>query len=257
MPGDAYGGAELLTWDTEFFGCRIAKVRSTRLDEAAASSIDAWCQQHGIECLYLLADLDDPTTLEVASGHGYTMVDVRMTLHLDAPFHAATGNEDGSWTRMVADPDRDRLRDIAAGSFADSRFYFDRGFPKARCDALYDTWLSRDVDAAFDDPKRHAVVVAETDGQVAGFVTCELVGSTVDASQPAAGTIGLVGVHRDARGRGVGRAVLDGALSWLDERGAATVSVVTQGRNVGAQRLYQQRGFRTDSVQAWFHKWFK
>ena len=33
-------------------------------------------------------------------------------------------------------------------------------------------------------------------------------------------------------------------------------SVVTQGRNVAAQRLYQSAGFRTAAVQLWHHCWF-
>jgi ribosomal protein S18 acetylase RimI-like enzyme len=33
------------------------------------------------------------------------------------------------------------------------------------------------------------------------------------------------------------------------------VSVVTQGRNVAAQRLYQRAGFVTASTQLWYHRW--
>jgi hypothetical protein len=31
--------------------------------------------------------------------------------------------------------------------------------------------------------------------------------------------------------------------------------VVTQARNVPAQRLYQKCGFITRSVELWFHRW--
>jgi hypothetical protein len=33
------------------------------------------------------------------------------------------------------------------------------------------------------------------------------------------------------------------------------VTVVTQGRNLPAQRLYQSRGFRTQRLQVWHHLW--
>jgi len=32
--------------------------------------------------------------------------------------------------------------------------------------------------------------------------------------------------------------------------------VVTQGRNLAAQRLYQRNGFVTASLQLWYHRWF-
>jgi hypothetical protein len=34
------------------------------------------------------------------------------------------------------------------------------------------------------------------------------------------------------------------------------MTVVTQGRNRGAQRLYQQCGFLSRDLQLWHHKWY-
>jgi hypothetical protein len=35
-----------------------------------------------------------------------------------------------------------------------------------------------------------------------------------------------------------------------------TATVVTQGRNVAAQRTYQGAGYRTSRTSLWFHRWF-
>jgi len=56
---------------------------------------------------------------------------------------------------------------------------------------------------------------------------------------------------------GVGRALLDRSLSWFRGNNAASVTVVTQGRNVAALRAYERAGFTTRSVEFWYHKWFK
>jgi ribosomal protein S18 acetylase RimI-like enzyme len=32
-------------------------------------------------------------------------------------------------------------------------------------------------------------------------------------------------------------------------------TVVTQGRNIASQRLYQKHGFVTQSIQLWYHRW--
>jgi dTDP-4-amino-4,6-dideoxy-D-galactose acyltransferase len=55
---------------------------------------------------------------------------------------------------------------------------------------------------------------------------------------------------------GVGRALVVNAIRWFSGQGVDSVSVVTQGRNVRAQRLYQRCGFTTRSVELWFHRWF-
>ena len=34
------------------------------------------------------------------------------------------------------------------------------------------------------------------------------------------------------------------------------MKVVTQGRNIAGQRLYQRCGFLTRSVELWYHKWY-
>jgi ribosomal protein S18 acetylase RimI-like enzyme len=44
-------------------------------------------------------------------------------------------------------------------------------------------------------------------------------------------------------------------VRWFSEEGVEVVSVVTQARNVRAQRLYQRYGFTTRSVKLWFHRW--
>jgi ribosomal protein S18 acetylase RimI-like enzyme len=46
-------------------------------------------------------------------------------------------------------------------------------------------------------------------------------------------------------------------MAYFGKRRIAKVNVVTQGRNVRAQRLYQKSGFATDSVMLWYHKWFR
>jgi ribosomal protein S18 acetylase RimI-like enzyme len=69
------------------------------------------------------------------------------------------------------------------------------------------------------------------------------------------GEIGLVAVDERARGRGVGRELVAAVLSDLRARGLSRASVVTQGMNVGAQRLYQSLGFRTRQLQTWHHLW--
>ena len=95
-------------------------------------------------------------------------------------------------------------------------------------------------------------LVVESEGLEVGYVTCHL---KKDAKAQQ-GEIGLLAIGEEARGKGFGSCLVAAALDWFGEHGARQVSVVTQGRNVAAQKLYQRSGFVTDSVALWYHKWF-
>lgn len=233
-----------LEWDSAFFGRRIARVVGTRLTNDSARSVCAWSEANAIECLYFLAASDDPIATRAAEDHGFRFVDVRLTLGRGVPSESlGVGSGPGS-VRPFERGDLETLRACARQNHTDSRFYFDPKFPAPLCDALYETWIEKSCNGYAD-----AVLVAEAGGLPAGYVTCDL-------NSEGEGQIGLVGVDPGHRGLGLGRALVGGALGWFAERGATRVRVVTQARNVGAQRLYEKSGFLVESVEIWYHRWF-
>jgi ribosomal protein S18 acetylase RimI-like enzyme len=136
------------------------------------------------------------------------------------------------------------LREIAGVSHTDSRFYHDSGFPRQRCDELYRTWIEKSCNGYAD-----IVLVAEVEDTAVGYISCHLLDG-------GGGQIGLVGVDAQMQGHGLGRALICSALTWFAGQGATRVTVVTQGRNLAAQRLYARSGFVPKSVQLWYHRWF-
>ena len=143
--------------------------------------------------------------------------------------------------------DLGNLDAIARAGHTDSRYYHDPGFPRAGCDDLYSTWIKRSLEGAIAD----IVFVPVIDGAAAGYVTCKR-----DAEPAKTGWIGLVGVGPQARGRGVGSALIRRAIAWFRESGVEEVLVVTQGRNEAAKRLYERSGFLTRDTGLWYHRWF-
>ena len=139
-----------------------------------------------------------------------------------------------------------QLLPIAGASFGQSRFYVDRRFGPAKATRMFQIWLEK----SFANESDAVVVVAELNGAAVGFVTCHL------HKPPGEGNIGLVGVAETARGLGCAGGMIQYAARWFAEQGVDRLNVVTQGRNVAAQRLYQRNGFVTRSVELWFHKWF-
>ncbi|MGO4881330.1 MAG: GNAT family N-acetyltransferase [Bryobacteraceae bacterium] len=235
------GVCTYLEWDSAFFGLRIARLAGNRLTPELIRESEAWSHEHRIDCLYFLADSQDPETAGLAEAHGFRFVDVRLTLQRRVTSEALAQRS----TREFRAADAERLRSIARVSHRDSRFYYDAKFPESKCDALYETWIERSYSGWAD-----AVLVAESDGLPGGYVTCHL-------SPSSAGSIGLMAIAPECHGRGLGADLVTAALEYFRTHGMQEVTVATQGRNVLAQRLYQRCGFLTKSVQLWYHKWFE
>jgi dTDP-4-amino-4,6-dideoxy-D-galactose acyltransferase len=239
------GPCRFLAWDSEFFGLRIARCERSPRDAGELARVVTWCREQSIECVYALTPADDLAGVRVLEHGEFRLVDVRMT------YEARIERDDASSMRfsrreirVARESDVSALRAIASESHTDSRFYADGRFDRARCAELYATWIEKSVRGWAD-----VVLVAEHRANVAGYITCH-------ARDSGRGEIGLVGVASPAQGQGLGRALVESALRWFAEHGVERASVVTQARNVAAQRLYQSSGFRTSAVELWHHRWF-
>jgi ribosomal protein S18 acetylase RimI-like enzyme len=232
---------KMLDWDTAFFGFPVARLTASRPDAEAIARVNTACRAQRVRCLYALVDAGDADVLRRLESDGYRFADVRVTLRQsprgEAPLSAQT-------CRRAGAGDVAALREIAAMSHTDSRYFRDPGFDRARCAELYATWIEKSV-GGYED----AVWVAEHEGRVAGYITC--------ARKPEGiGQIGLFAVAGEAQGRGLGTALVRQALAWFLAEGCAPVDVVTQGCNARAQQVYQRAGFVTARTEIWMHKWF-
>lgn len=238
---------ETLAWDSEFFNLRIGRVREHRLHAQGMQTVLESCAAKKLECVYFLVDTDDSQTSRLAEDNGFHCVDIRLTLERSIrgyqPSFPASGQVH---VRSWIEADLPALTQIAGSSYRLSRFYSDPCFSRQKCDELYETWIEKSCRGYAD-----LVLTAEHDGAPAGFIT----GHLREAGKT--GEIGLLGLHEAARGLGVGTQLVQAALIWFARQGAASCQVVTQGRNVAAQRLYQRCGFLSSSVQLWYHWWFQ
>ena len=231
---------QFLEWDSAFFGFRIARVTASRMAPGDLRRVLDWCGAERIRCLYLLAAADDAVVIHDAEEQGFHLADLRVTLSWPA---APVDSRLSVPIRPARAEDLPALAAIAGSSHTDSRFYFDSRFPRARCDALYETWIRNSFHGF-----AQAVLVAERDQGVAGYIT----GHWGDTE----GRIGLMAVAAWARDCGTGEALVRASQELFHARGMQEVTVVTQGRNYSSQRMYQRCGFRTKSVELWYHRWF-
>jgi dTDP-4-amino-4,6-dideoxy-D-galactose acyltransferase len=239
----AIAACEFLEWDSRFFGHRIARVSARSLTPAGVDAVRDWCAAEKVECVYFLADAADGQSVRVAEENGFSFVDVRVTLER----HHGPPNPPGpafEGTLRVSQPaDVPALKAMASTGFRSSRFYYDPHFPRPKVDLLYATWIEKSCNGYAD-----VVLVADVRGEPVGYVSCHLHGDRI-------GQVGLLGVRDDCQGQGLGRVLLTAGLAWFGDRGSESVRVVTQGRNRGALRVYQQGGFLIQAVELWYHWW--
>lgn len=236
---------EPLPWDSNFFGREIATLHPRVLTPAILGLARERCAAAGIECLYVLCDARDAASLELARMEGLLEVDDRLTYAMRTRDRAPVEDLPGVRVRPGRPADASALAAIAGVAYGASRYFHDPNFPTERCRQFYRDWILRSLEGRFDD----AVLVAEVDGEPAGYVSCRALTANL-------GSIGLVGLAEAYRGRGLARRLLGAALEWFAAHDLPVVEVVTQGRNAPARRLYESSGFALRRHEVWFHEWF-
>jgi len=96
-----------------------------------------------------------------------------------------------------------------------------------------------------------AVLVAESDGAVLGWI--HVCGIRFFQSPPFAEVGGLV-VDEAARGKGVGKLLLEAGARWAAEHGYRKLRVRSNVVREDAHRFYEREGFRRVKTQAVFDR---
>jgi dTDP-4-amino-4,6-dideoxy-D-galactose acyltransferase len=246
---------ELLPWDSEFFGFPIGRVTQPKASDSLADAL-ARADAEGVRCLYYLVSADDPAALHEALRHGFQPYDIRVELERQligpgepsAPAPSASSSAPASppsdpvAVREAELADEPVLAELAMQTITATRFTLDHHFPRERIPHLYAAWVRRGLRSA----AARRVLIADP---AAGFLVCGL------AHEDSIGSIELVGVASQFARRGIGPVLMHKAHAIMREAGCHDARVVTQGRNIAAQRLYQGLGYRTRAVAWWLHRW--
>ena len=238
---------QFLQWDTDFFGYRIARIEVHKLEAEQMDAIELWSRHHSIDCLYFLAESNDPQTIRFAENSGFRLVEIRITFermlnNWDPETRPRTAED--VLIRKFRSEDLPILKRIARNSYVDSRFYFDDKFSEEKWQAYYETWVTKSCQGGAD-----LVLVAEKEEEVVGYITGLIDKNTQE------GIYELTGVKESARKSGVGQELFRSGLDWYVRSGVKSIWVATQGRNIPTQRMIQRNGFITRSCQLYYHRW--
>ena len=215
-----------LEWDSRFFRVSIARAE---VDEHTVGSAVKQAAADGVQCLYLVIANAHPPALTDAILRGGRLVDLRVTFDLERRVSSPSG------VRVAGPGEVARLVPLARRLSRSSRFSADPRFSREDVAAMYELWLARCM--------RDGLVVVPNRG-IGGFV-----GVRPDRERLS---VDLVYVEPRSRGRGIAARLVQGALA---RAGHTRARIATQAWNVSAQRVYQEIGFRTSSLNAIVHLW--
>ena len=240
-------------WESDFFGARMGALVMvgpptagdlTAQAEALAAELRLALREaelDGYQHLVLRLGADDLGAVWAAERAGLRLMDVGVDLTFR--FGATPLPQPRALAARQATPaDIPALQAMTTGAFSLTRFATDPFFGPEQVDRFYQTWAAN-LFAGLAD----CVLVADIDGQVAGFVSCKL-GEPGSAS----GRIPLVATASAFQRRGVARDLLAAAVQWFGAAGCQTASVKTQAANYAAVALYERAGFTVSHTELTF-----
>jgi ribosomal protein S18 acetylase RimI-like enzyme len=174
--------------------------------------------------------------VEALEDRGFHVVDTTVTFTASA---SSIARAETRGIRAAAPGDRRAVADIARDGFRFTRFHLDPHIPRGLAGRIKAAW----VENYFDGRRGEAMLVAEADGQVAGFIL--LLRLPRDRL-----AIDLIAVDARFRGRGLARAMIGCAAAT---GGATELVVGTQAANAPSVRLYEKLGFRWSMAQLVLH----
>jgi len=100
---------------------------------------------------------------------------------------------------------------------------------------------------ALQGDQRALTLVAELEGQVVGVMTAHVI-SAIHITSPVAMLTVLV-VGREARGKGVGQALVERAELWADAHGAEKITLTSALSRTEAHAFYKKLGYEHTGVR--------
>lgn len=230
-----------LDWDSQFFNYKVALLDSEKVhSETEVEGCLKELKKMRYKLAYIFIPLQNKELNEIVKQQGGLLVDTKTTYatssiigeEVSANIISFLGNE----------PVKDLLN-LAIESGIYSRFSKDKNFKNNEFWRLYTEWITNSVSRKMADE----VLVYNENNKISGFVTLKANGSN--------GKIGLIAVSATLRGKGIGRELMKASHNWYLSKELTTATVVTQGENKPACKLYEKCGYHISEVQNVYHFW--
>lgn len=157
---------------------------------------------------------------------GFVLVDGLISL--DADISNMEIRERTNEIREASKNDLKELTDMTLGLYLISRIYNDPLIPKKKADNFYKKWVENSLSGKVAD-----MVLVWYEKKLLGYITLQ-----------KKGQIPLIGVSREAQGRGIAKKLIKASFVKFKEWGVGVVKIETQMGNIPALRVDIDCGFK-------------
>jgi dTDP-4-amino-4,6-dideoxy-D-galactose acyltransferase len=231
---------ELLSWDSEFFGFKVASILLSGDSIYYLSNALNELKLQGVKLAYWKTNPADTQAQLLAQKFGGLLVDAKTTYGMPVIKTSAINSNIESYKSSEVS---DIMYSLALQTGEYSRFKVDKNIGNEHFTALYHKWIENSI------ARKNAseVFVYKLNNQIAGLITL--------SESDAGGSIGLIGVDKNVRGQGIGQKLVKASHQYFSSKNIDYMTVVTQKANIPACRFYEICGFKIIKVENVYHFW--
>jgi len=227
----------ILDWDSAFFKFKVASVIPHSLNVVEIEEMTTQMKAEDVRLAYWKTPIQID---KFPSNTDVNLADVACLYSIGLPSERNIHPQISLYSGETISQELENIA-IQCGIF--SRFNLDKNFPSNSFEQLYRIWIQKSVSKEIADD----ILVYHENNILAGIVTVSV--------KNAVGNIGLFGIEESMRGRGIGKALLNAAISYFSDKNCMRSQVVTQSKNDAACGLYEKCGFTVIEKKYCYHFW--
>ena len=231
---------EILSWDTDFFGCKVAKVNLNNLDYQSLTDVIKELKNDGVQWVYGFGNNECAFAQEL----GGLLVDEKTT-YLTNTLKLST--QLLPYANVIPYPHSTptpELYELALESGKYSRFLIDpkSGFENFK--RLYYKWMENCVN------KQIALetFIYQVDNKIVGFIAV--------GEKNKRGDLIIAAIDPKLQGKGIGTQLYHTGCQFLLNKGFSTIQAVIQSQNIPIIKLYSKIGLeKIEKIEYVYHFW--
>lgn len=229
---------EILKWDSDFFGYKIAKINSS-VGPDRLNTVLFELHKNGVELVYF------NSTFNLGLYEHYKNYEIDRSVSLSKVLKEKKVLNPNVKFFIEKEPTF-KMLELSRRIARRSRFYVDPNIPNSKVYDLYEIWLNKSV----SESGTNTTLIYEKDAEILGFATIRIENGNE-------GRIPLMGVAAENEGKGISFILMQAIETYLMEQNCKVLKSATQSKNLKALKVYQRFGISCEESFNINHLWLK